>query len=87
MDKIYIATWTSEYGDQRKGFANKEDAEKEIRRWIGEYILDTFEEDGIEETKKFLDTIVIRDDATFDNVWYQIGKEEVYVEEIDFKDK
>ena len=85
MDKIYIATWTSEYGDQRKGFANKEDAEKEIRRWIGEYILDTFEEDGIEETKKFLDTIVIRDDSG--DVWYQIGKEEVYVEEIDFKDK
>ena len=87
MDKIYVATWTSEYGDQRKGFANKEDAEKEIRRWIGEYIFDTFEEDGIEETKKFLDTIVIRDDAIFDNVWYQIGKEEVYVEEIDFEDK
>jgi hypothetical protein len=87
MDKIYIATWTSEYGDQRKGFANKEDAEREIRRWIGEYIFDILEEDGIKAAKDFLDTIVIRDDAIFDNVWYQIGKEEVCVEEIDFKDK
>ena len=86
MNKIYIATWTSEYGDQREGFANKEDAEKEIRRWIGEYIFDTFEEDGIEETKEFLETIVIHNDSG-DDVWYQIGKEEVYVEEIDFKDK
>jgi hypothetical protein len=85
MDTIYVATWTSEYGDERKAFANKEDAEREIRRWIGEYILDTLEEDGIEETKKFLETIVIRDEAIFDNVWYQIGKEEVYVDEIEFK--
>ena len=85
MDTIYVATWTSEYGDERKAFANKEDAEKEIRRWIGEYILDTLEEDGIEETKKFLETIAIRDEAIFDNVWYQIGKEEVYVDEIEFK--
>lgn len=89
INKIYIATWTSEYGDERKGFANKEDAEREIHRWIGEYIFDTLEEDGIEEAKDFLETIVIRDDSGDNNVWYQVGKdkEEVYVEEIDFKDK
>jgi len=87
MDKIYVATWTSEYGDQRKGFANKEDAEKEIRSWIGQYIFDTFEGDGIEETIDLLKTIAIRNEAIFDNVWYQIDKDEVYVEEIDFKDK
>lgn len=88
MDKIYIATWTSEYGDERKGFANKKDAEKEIHRWIGEYIFDTLEEDGIEEAKDFLETIIIRGDSG-DDIWYQVGKnkEEVYVEEIDFEDK
>ena len=87
MDKIYLATWTSEYGDKRKGFANKKDAEKEIHRWIGEYIFDTFKEEGIEKAADFLKTITIRDDAIFDDVWYQIGKEEVFVDEIDFKDK
>ena len=87
MDKIYLATWTSEYGDKRKGFANKEDAKEEIRNWIGGYIFDLFEDDGIEAAKNFLETIVIRDDAIFDDVWYQIGKEEVFVDEIDFKDK
>jgi hypothetical protein len=87
MDTIYVATWTSEYGDERKAFANKEDAEREIRRWIGEYILDTLEEDGIEETKKFLETIVIRDDTIDNSVWYQVGKdkEQVFVDEIEFK--
>ena len=85
MDTIYVATWTSEYGDERKAFANKEDAEKEIRRWIGEYILDTLEEDGIEEAKEYLDTIVIHEDE--DGTWYQIGKdkEQIYVDEIEFK--
>lgn len=85
MDTIYVATWTSEYGDERKAFANKEDAEREIRHWIGEYILDTLEDDGIEETKKLLETIAIRDEDIFDNVWYQIGKEEIYVDEIEFQ--
>ena len=89
MDKIYLATWTSEYGDERKGFANKKDAEREIRRWIGEYIFDTLEEDGIEAAKDFLETIIIRDDTTDNSVWYQIGKdkEQVFVDEIDFEDK
>ena len=89
MDKIYLATWTSEYGDERKGFSNKEDAEREIRRWIGEYIFDTLEEDGIEAAKDFLETIIIRDDTTDNSVWYQVGKdkEQVFVDEIDFKDK
>ena len=89
MDKIYLATWTSEYGDERKGFANKEDAEREIRDWIGGYIFDIFEDDGIEAAKEFLETIVIHDDSGDDNVWYQVGKdkEEVFVDGIDFKDK
>ena len=89
MDTIYLATWTSEYGDERKGFANKKDAEIEICRWIGEYIFDTLEEDGIEAAKDFLETIIIRDDTTDNSVWYQVGKdkEQVFVDEIDFEDK
>lgn len=89
MDTIYVATWTSEYGDERKGFANKEDAEREIRNWIGGYIFDLFEDDGIEAAKEFLETIVIRDDTTDNSVWYQVGKdkEQVFVDEIDFEDK
>ena len=89
MDTIYVATWTSEYGDERKGFANKEDAEREIRNWIGGYIFNLFEHDGIEAAKEFLETIVIRDDTTDNSVWYQVGKdkEQVFVDEIDFEDK
>ena len=89
MDTIYVATWTSEYGDERKGFANKQDAEREIRNWIGEYIFNLFEDDGIEAAKEFLETIVIRDDTTDNSVWYQVGKdkERVFVDEIDFEDK
>ena len=87
MNRIYIATWTSEYGDERKAFARKIDAEVQLRNWLGTYIIETLEDDGIEEVKKYLDTIVIHEDE--DGTWYQVGKnkEEVYVEEIDFKDK
>ena len=87
MNRIYIATWTSEYGDERKAFARKIDAEVQLRNWLGTYIVETLEDDGIEEAKKYLDTIVIHEDE--DGTWYQIGKnkEEVYVEEIDFKDE
>ena len=87
MNRIYIATWTSEYGDERKAFARKIDAEVQLRNWLGSYIVETLEDSGIEEAKEYLDTIVIHEDE--DGTWYQVGKdkEEVYVEEIDFKDE
>jgi hypothetical protein len=85
MDTIYVATWTSEYGDERKAFARKIDAEVQLRNWLGHYIVEILEDDGIEETKEYLDTIVVHDDE--EGTWYQVGKdkEQIYVDEIEFK--
>ena len=85
MDKIYVATWTSEYGDDRKAFAKRTDAEAQLREWLGAYIVEILEDDGVEEAKKYLDTIVVHEDE--EGTWYQVGneKEQIYVDEIDFK--
>lgn len=82
---IYVATWTSEYGDERKAFAKKYKAEAQLREWIGTYIAEILEDDGVEEAKKYLDTIVIHEDE--EGTWYQVGKEkeQIYVDEIEFK--
>ena len=57
INKVYVATWTSEYGDDRKAFAKKEDAQRQLRKWLGEYIFDIFEDDGIDEVKEYLDNL------------------------------
>ena len=87
INKVYVATWTSEYGDDRKAFAKKEDAQRQLRKWIGEYIFDIFEDDGIDEVKEYLDTIIVHEDDEGRDIWYQVGKdkEQVYVDEIEFK--
>lgn len=85
MDKIYIATWTSEYGDDRKAFAKRADAEAHLREWLGAYIVEILENDGIEEAKEYLDTIIVHEDDEGTDIWYQVGKEQIYVDEIEFK--
>lgn len=87
INKIYVATWTSEYGDERKAFAKRVDAEAQLREWLGAYIVEILEDDGIDEVKKYLDTIIVHEDDEGTDIWYQVGneKEQVYVDEIEFK--
>lgn len=87
MDSIFLAVWKNECGDEYRAFKTKTAAERQLNKWLGEYIMDTLQEDGLEEAQDFLNKIKAHKDYNND-IYYEIegSKDELYVEIINYDD-
>jgi hypothetical protein len=87
MDKIYLAIWKNDYGDEYKAFKSKFAAERQLNKWLGEYIVDTLQDDGLEVAQDFLNKIKINKDSNND-IYYEVegNNDELYVEIINYDD-
>jgi hypothetical protein len=84
MDTIYLAVWKSDYGDEYKAFKSKIAAEGQLNKWLGEYIVDTLRDDGLEAAQDFLSKIKALKDCN--DVYYEVDgrNDELYVEIINY---
>ena len=87
MDNIYLAIWKSDCGDEYRAFKTKIAAERQLNKWLGEYIMDTLQEDGLEATQDFLSKIKALKDYN-DDIYYEVDgrNDELYVEIINYDD-
>ena len=87
MDSVFLAIWKNEYGDEYRAFKSRFAAERQLNKWLGEYILDTLQEDGLEAAQDFLNKIKIHK-GTGNDTYYEIegSNDELYVEIIDYDD-
>lgn len=87
MDNIYLAVWKSDCGDEYKAFKSEVAAERQLNKWLGEYIVDTLQEDGLEAAQDFLNKIKICG-TTVKDIYYEIEgrNDELYVEIINYDD-
>ena len=84
---IYLAIWKNECGDEYRAFKSKFAAECQLNKWLGEYIVDTLQKDGLEAAQDFLNKIKIHKD-TNNNIYYEVegSSDELYVEIISYDD-
>lgn len=87
MDSIFLAVWKSDYGDEYRAFKSRVAAERQLNKWLGEYILDTLQEDGLEAAQDFLNKIKICG-TNGNDIYYEVEgrNDELYVEIIDYDD-
>lgn len=87
MDKVYLAIWKNECGDEYRAFKSKFAAERQLSKWLGEYIVDTLQEDGLEVAQDYLNKIKIHKDTNND-IYYEVegSSDELYVEIINYDD-
>lgn len=87
MDNIYLAIWKNECGDEYKAFKSKAAAERQLNKWLGEYIVDTLQEDGLEAAQDYLGKIKALKDYD-DDIYYEVDgrSDELYVEIISYDD-
>lgn len=87
MDNIYLAIWKNECGDEYRAFKSKVEAERQLNKWLGEYIVDTLQEEGLEAAQDFLNKIKVHEDYNND-IYYEVegSNDELYVEIINYID-